>query len=187
MLFELLLQLNFIKHPLLVKVFNITLPRVCCEGSSTQSYNIHTATPSHCPPLQEDALHAYKCLWHIHQLYFTHPRPPHILVLHPSLAFLTAGSTHLGGPLYCSHIGHASNGLTVAIPLRTPYVREGREQGPHPVSNPGLRVLNMQLDRNAKEPGPLVRQSERILNRSDGSPSHIDSKQFRPPYWLPLY
>ena len=44
---------------------------------------------------------------------------------------------------------------------------KGREQSPHPALNQGYGVLNLHPDRNAKEPGSLVWQSEHTLNSSD--------------------
>lgn len=48
-------------------------------------------------------------------------------------------------------------------------VVKGESSQPTQIQTWGYRVLNMQLERNTKEPGSLIWRSQHILNRNDGT------------------
>lgn len=91
----------------------------------------------------------YWCHSLIHKPYFSHPKVPSTLLLHPSLGSLTLGSTYPGGPSYSSYI---------AIPVLTPFVAEGESSDP--TLNTGLRGAKSaiwQRGQRAKLIGTTVR------------------------------
>ena len=96
---------------------------------------------------------------------FTQPRGPSHGAS-PNHGVLYTGSTFLGVP-HTVFMGAPPMTSQRVIPLLTPFVAKGERGHPTRTRTRVYRVPNMHSDRNAKEPGSLVWQSEHILICSD--------------------
>ena len=115
--------------------------------------------------------HSQLSLTHIPP-YFSHPGCPTYSGFTHHWGPSHRGQSHLG----VHHVAHTMGAPPMAswqaIPLLTPFVAKGRRSHPTWLRTQVSGVPNVRSDRNAKEPGLLIWQSEHTHSPSDGSLHH---------------